>query len=126
MSRTSETGRRTAGIEMGSAIRTAAGAGPVAYLTFGDMTYFVGLPTRCVYPTAVFLYRSADLPTAKLTSFQENLSCLRDPAARFLVLQTSAATKRRVDPEVTETIRDQFDCKHPVARTRSMLLCPRR
>ena len=75
-------------MEVGQEIRKAAGGSSVVYLARPDAPYFVALSTNCRYPTATLWDRSArTTDAASLVSLQENLACLRDPAATFLVLQ---------------------------------------
>ncbi len=124
-SRASEVSRRTSVIEQGSRLHDAAGGATVAYLTLHEGPYFVGLPTRCSYAFAVFLWRASSTRAAETTSFRQNLACLRDPRARFLVVEPSASGWRTL-PVVRKTIREQFDCTHPAVRTANYQLCPRR
>jgi hypothetical protein len=124
--RTSELSYRAAMSADGEEIRAAAGRSSVAYMTLQDGPYFVGLPATCPYPLAAFLYRSLGAQAGDMVGFRENLECLRDPAATFLVLQGRSAGRGRALPIVRTTIGEEFDCKHPVARTRTYVLCPRR
>lgn len=118
---------RLRAMEVGREIRAAAGGAPVVYLARQDAPYFVALPTNCVYPTATFLYRSAQTPDAtSLASVQENLACLRDPTAAFLLLQPTMIDPSRAVPLVRDTVLAQFDCEHPTIRAGSFILCPRR
>ncbi|HZA03492.1 MAG TPA: hypothetical protein VE617_02945, partial [Propionibacteriaceae bacterium] len=96
------------------------------YATEQEGPYFVGLPAACSYPLSVFLYRSLPAQADDLAGYRQNLDCLRDPAAKFLVLEKSAARRGRALPEVRTTIEEEFDCQHPVVRTKTYTLCPRR
>jgi hypothetical protein len=124
--RESQLSRRVAMIRTAEPVRAAADGAPVVYVTQQEAPYFVGLPATCSYPLAVFLYRSVGAKAGDLTGFRENLDCIRDPAARYLVLQESAAARGRALPIVRTTIEQQFDCQHPAARTKTYTLCPRR
>lgn len=86
---------------------------------------FVGLPATCSYPMAVFLYRRVGPRPATWPVFGRT-DYLRDPAAKFVVLQESAAAGGRALPAVRTTIEHEFDCQHPVARNSTYVLCPRR
>lgn len=126
MSRVSEVARRAGMIEQGRQIRNAARGVEVAYVTRQEAPYFTGLPTDCAYPVAVFLYRSTMHGVEDLSSFEENLDCLRDPTAEFVVLQPVAASSKQAAQSVRETLEKQFDCRHRIVRTPSLMLCPRR
>ena len=54
--------------------------------------------------------------------FRENLDCLRDAAAKVLVLQVSAAARGRALPAVRTAIDRGFNCQHPVARNSTHVL----
>ena len=93
VSRVFEIAARARAMEVGQAIREAAGGASVVYLARQDAQYFVGLPTDCRYPTATFLHLSArTADPLSLMSVQENLACLRDTSATFLVLQPPVTT----------------------------------
>ncbi|GAA1426468.1 hypothetical protein GCM10009616_01080 [Microlunatus lacustris] len=127
VNRSSEVDKRDRAIESGQAIREAAGGASAVYLARQDVPYFVGLPTRCRYPTATFLYRSArTTDPLSLRSVQENLACLRDRDARFLVLQPAMLDRSRAVQVVRDTVATEFDCDDPTLRTGDLLLCPRR
>ena len=125
--RVSEVAGRARFMEVGREMREAAGAALTVYLARQDAPYFVDLPTSCVYPTATFLYRSAQIPEpGGVLSLQENLACLRDPATEYLVLQPSMIEPSRALGVVRDTVTTQFDCEHPTLRAGSFILCPRR
>ena len=127
VSRASEIAGRARAMEVGQEIRKAAGGSSVVYLARPDAPYFVALSTNCRYPTATFLYRSArTTDAASLVSLQENLACLRDPAATFLVLQPAMIDPSRAVPLVRDTVAAHFDCRRPTIRAGSFILCPRR
>lgn len=124
--RASELTRRAAMTAAGEQIHDAASGAAVAYVTLQEGPYFVGLPATCSYPLAVFLYRSVGAHGGDLTGFREDLDCLGDPAAKFLVLQGYAAARGHALPVVRDTIEAHFDCRHPVAANSTYVLCPRR
>lgn len=123
--RASELTRRAALVAEGQHTAAAAHGAPVAYLTLQEGPYFVGLPATCSYPLAVFLYRSVGAHGGDLVGFGEDLDCLRDPAAKFLVLQGHAADRAHALPLVRTTIEQEFRCPRPAAGS-TYVLCPRR
>lgn len=103
------------------------GAGtPVTYLTFGDWTYFLQNPTSCRYPSPLFLQRTRWYPqAAQAGSFAENLACLSDPGARWLVLDGSWFSTRSSATPVLEQLEQHWDCEQAV-EVDELTLCPRR
>ncbi|WP_405455981.1 hypothetical protein OG786_03735 [Streptomyces sp. NBC_00101] len=101
---------------------------PVVYLAFGDTAYFLGNPTRCRYPSPAFLQRTSyHAEVADLTSFGENLRCLDDPAARYLVVDPGWFPLERVAPAVREAVGAAYDCTGPAAFSAAGLdICVRR
>lgn len=102
---------------------------PVTYLAFGDVGYLLGNPTHCRYPTPDFLQRTRyDRSITGQVSYRENLACVRDPASRFAVLDTSWFPLPAVAPEVAATVRARFACGTPVAAypRLHLVVCPRR
>ncbi|MFD6532934.1 hypothetical protein [Streptomyces sp. NPDC060184] len=99
---------------------------PVVYLAFGDIAYSLGNPTRCRYPSPAFLQRTSyDPDVAELTSFDENLDCLSDPAARYLIVDPGWFPLGRVAPAVREAVGAAFDCTGPTAfPAAGLLVCP--
>lgn len=89
---------------------------PVVYLAFGDTDYFLGNPTHCHYPSPVFLQRTSyDAGITGLASFTENLRCLDDPTARYLVVDPAWFPSKRVAPAVQQAVRASYDCTGPTA-----------
>ncbi|WP_327179040.1 hypothetical protein OG599_29685 [Streptomyces sp. NBC_01335] len=89
---------------------------PVVYLAFGDIAYSLGNPTRCRYPSPAFLQRTSyDPDVTELTSFDENLDCLDDPAARYLIVDPGWFPLNRVAPAVREAVDAAYDCTGPTA-----------
>ena len=106
-------------------VRAVVGDATVVYLADGETAYFVGNRTDCAYPGAVVLYRSLVPGVGALRSFADNLACLEDPAAAYLVLQTWRVPFDELDPRVEATVAREFDCARGV-RVRELLVCPRR
>ncbi len=50
----------------------------VTYLTSGEWTYWLRNPTRCRYPSPLFLQRTRKPDRLTTSSYRENLDCLRD------------------------------------------------
>ena len=124
-SRRSEVERQTELLADGAAVRAAVNEASVAYLADGETVYVVGNPTPCAYPGAVVLYRSNVAGVSDLRSFTDNLACLDDEAAEFLVLQTWRVPFDELDPRVGEAVARNFDCDPGIA-VRELLICPRR
>ncbi|MCX5400931.1 hypothetical protein [Streptomyces sp. NBC_00102] len=101
---------------------------PVVYLAFGDIAYSLGNPTRCRYPSPAFLQRTAyDPDVTELTSFEENLDCLDDPAVRYVIVDPAWFPLKRVAPSVREAVGTLYDCTGPTAFSDAGLrVCPRR
>jgi hypothetical protein len=124
-SRRSEVVRQAELLADGAAVRAVVGDATVVYLADGETAYVVGARTSCAYPGSVVLYRSDVTGVAELRSFADNLRCLRDPAAGFLVLQTWRLPFAELDPRVGETVSAEFDCDRGTL-IRELLVCPRR
>jgi hypothetical protein len=102
---------------------------PVTYLAFGDVGYLLGNPTHCRYPTPDFLQRTRyDRDITGQTSYRENLACLDDPTSRWAVLDTDWFPLAQVAPEVSDKVRERFDCAAPLATDPAfhLVICPRR
>ncbi|MGW2842564.1 hypothetical protein ACWCWD_32850 [Streptomyces sp. NPDC001493] len=101
---------------------------PVVYLAFGDIAYSLGNPTRCRYPSPAFLQRTSyDPDVTELASFDENLACLDDPAARYLIVDPAWFPLKRVAPAVREAVDGLYDCSGPTAFSEAGLrVCARR
>ncbi|MBP2415352.1 hypothetical protein ACFFOM_02765 [Microlunatus capsulatus] len=102
------------------------GAGvPVTYLTSGEWTYWLGNPTRCRYPSPLFLQRTRQQARLGTASYRENLACLSAPGSRWLVVETSWFVVGRQPPDVRAVLDQEWDCDaaREVGRLR---LCPRR
>lgn len=114
-------------LSSGERIRAEIGADtPVVYLAFGDQVYAVGNPTHCPYPTGVFVQRGEwEKPILTTRTYADNLACLDDPRARYLVWDKNYLTEQRQPPEVIARIERNFDCDDaPVYNV--LTVCPRR
>lgn len=110
-----------------AAVRARIGANtPVLYLAFGDVGYLLGNPTHCRYPSPVWLQRSTFLPYVRgFASYRDNIACLSDPDARYLVLQPTWFTIAGLAPALANRINQTFDCADPL-RAADVEICPRR
>lgn len=99
---------------------------PVIYLALGDRAYLIGNPTPCRYPTNVFLQRSRYIPELEETaSFQDNLKCLADPTADYLIWDPDWFSLDTAPASVREAVVDHYDCARAF-RSDSFIVCPRR
>lgn len=98
---------------------------PVAYLTFGATTYIVGNPTRCRYPSPLFLQRPLAREKVSSASRAESLGCLTDPDARWLVWDRDWLRRKSAPDDLLQTIDRHWDCA--AARIiGGYTICPRR
>lgn len=99
---------------------------PVIYLALGDRAYLIGNPTPCRYPTNVFLQRSRFIPELEQTaSFRDNLKCLADPEAEYLIWDPDWFSLDTALASVREAVVDHYDCARAF-RSDSFIVCPRR
>jgi hypothetical protein len=124
---TTQHATRAAQIALAARIHARIGADtPVVYLAFGERAYWLQNPTYCRYAAATFLQRSVWLPTRGLRGFAENLDCLDDPRAAYVVVESDWFRFDRTDPLVRQRLSAAFDCTRPVLQERSARVCPRR
>jgi len=97
---------------------------PVAYLTFGADTYTLGNPTRCRYPSPLFLQRGQADRLVSPATRQENLACLTDPAARWLIWDRTWLHRKGAPADLLATIDDTWDCDDASVIGR-YTICPR-
>lgn len=97
---------------------------PVAYLTFGADTYTLGNPTRCRYPSALFLQRAHADQLVSPATRQENLACLTNPDAHWLIWDRTWLHRRNAPADLLATIDSTWDCAAAVLIDR-YTLCPR-
>lgn len=98
---------------------------PVTYLTFGEWTYFLRNPTSCRYPSPLFLQRTRKPARLGTASYRENVACLNDADARWLVWDTTWFYLKPQPAEVKQIIAREWDCDAAV-RVAELKLCPRR
>lgn len=101
---------------------------PVLYLTFGDIDYLIGNPTDCRYASPVWLQRSTtQLYVREFPSYQDNLRCVTDTDARYVVLQPAWLDPHALAPDVAARLDALFDCTRAIpADSGDILVCPRR
>jgi hypothetical protein len=97
---------------------------PVAYLTFGADTYTLGNPTRCRYPSPLFLQRAHADQLVSPATRQENLACLTNPDARWLIWDRTWLHRKNAPADLLATIDNTWDCDSAVLIHR-YTLCPR-
>uniref|UniRef100_UPI0018E50615 hypothetical protein n=1 Tax=Desertihabitans aurantiacus TaxID=2282477 RepID=UPI0018E50615 len=99
---------------------------PVVYLAFGEDSYLFDHPTYCRYAAATYLQRNLWADTEGLRGFAENLACLEDPRAEYVVVNDHWMKLERDRAQTTrEAIERWFDCGRDVG-TSSWRVCPRR
>lgn len=112
---------------LGTRIRATIGADtPVVYLSPGERSYWVGNPTYCRYAAATYLQRTRYVPTAHLVGFAENLACLADGRATYVVIENGWLKLAQVDPVVQQRLGEFFDCSEPAYADGLATVCPRR
>ncbi|HVV14600.1 hypothetical protein [Amycolatopsis sp.] len=96
------------------------------YLAFGDVSYLLGYPTECRYPSPVWLQRSAALHYVRdFASYADNLSCL-DSAEDYLLIDRSWFDLPGMAPVVSTRVDELYDCGQAIHVTDSIDVCPRR
>ncbi len=112
---------------LGARVREVIGAEtPVVYLSPGERSYWVRNPTFCRYGSPTYLQRSMYVDTSHLVGFEENLACLADPRAAYVVIEPGWFKRARVDPAVRQRLDEYYDCAQPVLVQPFTLICPRR
>ncbi len=97
----------------------------VAYLAFGATTYVIGNPTRCRYPSLLFLQRPLAREKVSSASRAENLGCLTDPEARWLIWDRDWLHRKGAPDDLLQVIDRTWDCD--AARIiGGYTICPRR
>ncbi|MFT4296624.1 MAG: hypothetical protein QM582_14550 [Micropruina sp.] len=97
----------------------------VAYLAFGDTSYLLGNPTRCRYPSALFLQRDGADRLVSAATRAESLGCLTDPEARWLVWDRNWLHRKGAPDDLLATIDENWACES-AAVVGGYTLCPRR
>jgi hypothetical protein len=106
-------------------VREVIGTAPVAYLTPGWATYFLGNPTRCRYPSPLFLQRARADRLVAPADRAESLACLSWEGARWLVWRRDWLGRRNAAPDVTAAIDEYWKCEDAVV-VGAYTLCARR
>lgn len=101
---------------------------PVVYLAF-NTPWVLRNPTHCRYASPTFLQRATGKQAAAIQateSFTENLACLSDPRARYVVIEESWFDPERANPQVAATLATNFNCERRIWAADGLLICPRR
>ena len=98
---------------------------PVAYLTFGSATYVLGNPTHCRYPSALFLQRGGAARRVSPRVRGENLACLSDPGAQWLIWDRDWLHRKGAPADLLVVIDTRWECAG-AAVIGGYTLCPRR
>jgi hypothetical protein len=107
-------------------IRSVIGADtPVVYLAFGTATYFLGNPTRCRYPSPLFLQRPRTRDLVSPATREENLACVTEPGARWLVWDRNWLHRKGAPADLLAVIDATWDCDDALLAGR-YTVCPRR
>jgi len=101
------------------------GSGPVVYLTFGATTYLLGNPTRCRYPSPLFLQRGGAEWKVSAATRGENLGCITQPDARWLVWDRDWLHSRSMPGDLRAAIEGAWACER-AQLVAGLTLCPRR
>lgn len=109
-----------------SQLRGVIGAGTqVAYLTFGSTAYALGNPTHCRYPSPLFLQRPEAEDAVSQATRQENLACVTDPGARWLVWDRFWLHRKGAPADLIAVIDATWNCEEAVLAG-PYTVCPRR
>ena len=114
-----------AGLNGAEQVHTVVGDAPVVYLTFGATTYLIGNPTHCRYPSPLFLQRPEAPGRVSAATRDENLACLSQPDARWLIWDRDWLHRKGAPDDLMAAIDDTWDCRRAV-QVDGLTLCPRR
>lgn len=106
-------------------VHAVIGDAPVAYLTFGATTYVLGTPTHCRFPSPLFLQRPHAAEKVSDATRNENLACLTEPSARWLVWDRDWLHRKGAPADLLALIDATWDCTSAVV-IGGLTLCPRR
>jgi hypothetical protein len=106
-------------------VHGTVGESEVTYLTSGEWPYFIGNPTRCRYPSPLFLQRTLKPARLHTASYAENLACLGAPGSRWLIIEWRWFIVGKQPATVQAVLEREWDCAEPV-ETGELRLCPRR
>lgn len=100
----------------------------VVYVAFNTQ-WVLRNPTPCRYASPTFLQRATGKQAraiAATASFAENLACLSDPRARYVVIEESWFDPATANPQVADALARNFDCERRIWAADGLLICPRR
>ncbi|WP_144009670.1 hypothetical protein [Enemella evansiae] len=100
----------------------------VIYLAFNTQ-WVLRNPTPCRYASPTFLQRATGKQAAAIEatqSFAENLACLSNPRARYVVIEESWFDVEKANPLVTAALANNFDCERRIWAADGLVICPRR
>lgn len=106
-------------------VRSVVGSEPVVYLTFGSVTYVLGNPTHCRYPSPLFLQRPGAAVKVSEATRSENLACLTQSGARWLVWDRGWLPPKSAPADLLRTIDGTWACER-AQLVGALILCPRR
>lgn len=98
---------------------------PVVYLAFGSTTYTLGNPTHCRYPSPLFLQRPEAEDAASPATRMENLACVTEPSARWLVWDRGWLHRKGAPADLIAAIDGTWDCGEALLAG-PYTVCPRR
>ncbi len=98
---------------------------PVVYLAFGDTAYVLGNPTHCRYPSPLFLQRPEARDGASPATRLENLACVTEPDARWLVWDRGWLHRKGAPADLIAVIDATWDCDEALSAG-PYTVCPRR
>lgn len=96
----------------------------VTYLTSGGWPYFIGNPTRCRYPSPLFLQRTRKPERLTTDSYAENVACLSAPGSRWLIIESAWFIVPKQTDEVKAILDREWDCSK-ATKIGALRLCPR-
>jgi len=98
---------------------------PVVYLAFGSTTYTLGNPTHCRYPSPLFLQRPEAKEAVSPETRLENLACVTEPSARWLVWDRGWLHRKGAPADLIAAIDGNWDCEEALLAG-PYTVCPRR
>jgi len=100
--------------------------GPVLYVAYGVVPYHMGIPTRCRYPSPLWIQRGTVYRALRgLWSYRDNLACFDRRLANDVVIQRGWAQPGRLTADLRRGLAE-FDCTHPITRLGIGSSCPSR
>lgn len=110
-----------------SALSEAIGrATPVLYLAYGDVSYHMGNPTDCPYPSPLFLQRGMAIDyVTEFDSYADNVACLASAEPDYMVLAPGWFQIESLQVPLRERLDAAYDCRRALAMA-GLQVCPRR